>query len=387
MLIATFVVVLIVFLLWLLVWRFEEYTTDSYVQGNMVTIKPLRYGFVTGIFTDDSFAVKKGQILISLDKTDAEIALEKAKQKLAQTVREICQSYHNVFVLAADIRIKEAQELKARQNLKHRQGVIRLKGISLEDYQNAVDDFNASKAAVDSTKNSFKKALAWVQGSSITQHPAVQAAVQKLRDAWVQLYRCTIYAPVDGIVAQRTIQVGMSVTPNDALMSVIPMDQIWVNANFKETQMKYMRIGQPVRMTADLYGNAVVYHGTIVGLPGAAGNVFALLPPENLSGNWIKIVQRLPVRVRLRPEEVSQFPLRVGLTMTARVDISNTDGPYMNTPAVIGPRYETSIFNQEEVGVDQLINQIIAQNLDPSLLQFAAQELNPKILAPWSARQ
>lgn len=362
---------LLFFFYWLLVWRFQEYTTDAYVQGNLVTIKSLRNGFVTGIYTDDSYFVKKGQLLITLNETDSLIALEKAKQKLAQTVRDVCQSVHNVFILASDIKMKKAEHLKAQQNFQHREGVIRVKGISLEDYQNAVDDLHASAAALESTKSNYQKMLAFIQGTSVTEHPLVQAAAQEVRDAWVQLYRCKIYAPVAGLVAQRTIQVGMWRSPNDALMAVIPLNQIWVNANFKETQLKNIRIGQPVRLTSDLYGSSVVFHGKVVGLPGAAGNSFALLPPENLSGNWIKIVQRLPVRVALNPDELKEHPLRVGLTLEATADLSEQSGAYINTADIESPQYRTDIFQKEESGVKEVITQIIASNMDPSLHQYA----------------
>ncbi|EHL29888.1 efflux RND transporter periplasmic adaptor subunit [Legionella drancourtii] len=359
------------FFYWLFVWRYQEYTTDAYVQGNLVTIKSLRNGFVTGIYTDDSYFVKKGQLLVTLNETDSLIALEKAKQKLAQTVRDVCQSVHNVFILASDIKMKKAEHLKAKQNFRHREGVIRVKGVSLEDYQNAVDDLHASAASLESTKSNYQKMLAFIQGTSVTEHPLVQAAAQEVRDAWVQLYRCKIYAPVDGLIAQRTIQVGMWLSPNDALMSVIPLNQIWVNANFKETQLKNIRIGQPVNLTSDLYGNSVVFHGKIVGLPGAAGNTFALLPPENLSGNWIKIVQRLPVRVALNPDELKKYPLRVGLSLEATADLSDQSGAYVNAPDIESPRYTTNIFQKEELGVKELITHIIATNMDPNLQKYA----------------
>lgn len=367
---------LLFFCYWLLVWRFQEYTTDAYVQGNLVTIKSLRNGFVTGIYTDDSYFVNKGQLLITLNETDSLIALEKAKQKLAQTVRDVCQSVHNVFILASDIKMKKAEHLKAQQNFQHRKGVIRVNGISLEDYQNAVDDLHASAAALASTKSNYQKMLAFIQGTSVTEHPLVQAAAQEVRDAWVQLYRCKIYAPVAGLVAQRTIQVGMSLSANDALMSVIPLNQLWVNANFKETQLKNIRIGQPVRLTSDLYGSSVVFHGKVVGLPGAAGNTFALLPPENLSGNWIKIVQRLPVRVALNPDELKEHPLRIGLTLEATADLRVQSGAYMNTTDIESPQYSTNIFHQEESGVNELVTRIIASNMDPNLRQYTQTAFN-----------
>ncbi|CDZ77579.1 Multidrug resistance protein MdtN [Legionella massiliensis] len=368
----------IFFLYWLFVWRLQEYTNDSYVQGNQVYIKSLRPGFVTAIYSDDSFLVKKGQLLVSLNETDSLIALEKAKKKLAQTVRDVCQAFHDVFILSADIEVREAELLKAKQNFQHRYDVIGAKGVSLEDYQNAVDDLKASTAALKSTKSSYQKRLAFVQGTSIADHPWVQSAAQEVRDAWVQLYRCKIYAPVDGLVAQRTIQVGMWISPNEPLMSVIPLDQMWVNANFKETQLKKIRIGQSVHFTSDLYGSSVVFHGKIVGLPGGAGNAFSLLPPENLSGNWIKIVQRLPVRIALNQDELKKHPLRIGLSLEVTADLSDQNGLLVPTNNLDSPHYITDIFDKEEQGNKQLIADIISNNIDPDLQLYASAPLSRK---------
>jgi membrane fusion protein (multidrug efflux system) len=369
-------VLLILFLFWLFIWRWEEYTNNAYVQGNQVYIKSLRPGFVTAVYTDDTFLVKKGQLLVSLNETDSLIALEKSKKKLAQTVRDVCQAFHDVFILAADIEVKKAELLKAKQNFKRRYDVIGAKGVSLEDYQHAVDDLKASSAALKSTKSSYQKKLAFVQGTSIAQHPWVQSAAQEVRDAWVQLYRSKIYAPVDGLIAQRTIQVGMWISTNAPLMAIIPLDQIWVNANFKETQMAKIRIGQNVRFTSDLYGRSLVFHGKIVGLPGGAGNAFSLLPPENLSGNWIKIVQRLPVRIEFDKEELKKHPLRIGLSLEVTADLSNQNGPLVPTSVLDSPHYTTDIFQQEEAGNKELIASIINRNLDPNLQNYALKPLS-----------
>lgn len=366
------IVFLALFLYWFVIWRLQEYTNDAYVQGNQVYIKSLRPGFVTAIYTDDSFLVKKGQLLIHLNETDSLIALEKAKKHLAQTVRDVCQAYHNVFMLASEIDVKRALYLKSKQDFKHRNDVIKAKGVSLEDFQHALDDLRANTAALKSIKSNFQKSLAFIQGTSIENHPLVQAAAQEVRDAWVQLYRCKIYSPVDGLVAQRTIQVGMSVTSKEPLMAIIPLDQIWVNANFKETQMKNMRIGQPVSFTSDLYGKSIVYHGKIVGLPGGAGNAFSLLPPENLSGNWIKIVQRLPVRVALNNNELKKYPLRIGMSLEVTTDITNQDGLLVPNNNSLSPIYTTDIFQKEEKGNSDLIAQVIASNIDPSLKRYAS---------------
>ncbi len=368
---ACFLLLLVIFLLWLFVFRFREYTNDAYVEGNQVFITPLRPGFVTAIHTDDTFLVKRGQVLVELDPTDSLIALEKRKQELARAVREVCEAYHQVFAFESDIEIKRAELIRASQDFEHRYNVLDAGGVSLEDYEHAVAALRASFYALRWTESLYEKALAYVQGTCIRSHPQVQEAAEAVREAWVQLYRCKIYAPVEGLTAQRTIQVGMWMHAGDPLLSVIPLDQIWVNANFKETQMSKMRIGQKVKLTADLYGDDVVFHGTIVGLPGGAGNAFSLLPPQNLSGNWIKIVQRLPVRVSLDPEELKAHPLRIGLSMEAVVDLHDQEGTFVPISTAGSPNYVTAVYKAEEAGDQELIDSIIFENLDPILAKYA----------------
>jgi len=359
------------FFFWLLYLRHIEYTDDAYVEGNQVYITPLRPGFITAIHSDDTYLVKKGQVLIDLDKTDAAIALNQAKKNLAQVVREVCQMFHQVFVYEAEIEVKKAEYIKSAQDFEHRRDVISDGGVSVEDFEHAIAALSSSFYSLQMTELLYEKSLSLVQGTSIKGHPLVLEAADRVRDAWVQLYRCRIYSPVEGLVAQRKIQVGMWADAGQMLMSVIPLDQIWVNANYKETQLKHMRIGQPVRITSDLYGDDVVFHGTIAGLPGAAGNAFSLLPPQNLSGNWIKIVQRVPVRVSLDPAELKRHPLRIGLSMEAIVDLRNQTGLLVPESNEGSPKYETPIYEWEEKGDEEAIGLILNENLDPSLAAYA----------------
>lgn len=363
-------------ILWIFLFQYYVYTDDAYVEGNQIYITPLRPGFITAIHTDDTFLVKKGQLLIELDMTDSQIALEQAQQNLANEVREICQAFHQVFVYKAEIESRKAELIRTAQDFKHREDVLEIEGVSLEDFEHAVAALRVGYFSLKATESLYDQSLALVHGTSIRDHPRVLGRADHLREAWVQLYRTKIYAPVEGLVAQRKIQVGMYVQEGQPLMSVIPLDQIWVNANYKETQMKEMRIGQKVRITSDLYGWDVVFNGVIVGLPGAAGNAFSLLPPQNLSGNWIKIVQRLPVRVKLDPEEIKKHPLRIGLSMEAIVDLRDQDGPLVPTTSEGAPLYETSIFQMEEAGDQALVEAIINENLDPALLQYIDKPLD-----------
>ncbi len=371
---------LILFLFWFYYFRFFKYTDDAYVQGNQVYITPLHPGFVTSIRTDDSFFVKKGQLLVTLDQTDAKINLERASENLADTVRKVCEIFHQVFVYKAEIDLKMAELIRDAQDFSHRDGVFRQEGVSVEDYEHAIAALRAKAASLEMTVALYHKTLSAVQNTSLRDHPLVVAASDMVRDAWVRLYRCNIYAPVDGLAAQRTIQVGMWIPAGQPLMSVIPLDQIWVNANYKETQIKSMRLGQKVDITVDLWGLDHIFHGHIVGLPGGAGNVFSLLPPQNLSGNWIKIVQRLPVRVALDPKELEKHPLRLGLTCRAVVDVRDQGGKIVPDTTAGSPHYETSIFEIEEKGDREAIESIIAANLDPVLSAYSQNPLNlPKV--------
>lgn len=359
------------FFAWLFYLRYIEFTNDAYVHGNQVYITPLHPGFVTSIHTDDSFLVKQGQLLVTLDKTDAKIALQKAEEELAQTVRNVCEMFHQVFVYRAEIDLKTAELIRDAQDYIHRQKVYQEEGVSLEDFEHSIAALRAQYASLEMSGALYHKALALIQQTAIETHPLVIAASDKVRDAWVRLYRCDIYSPVEGLAAQRTIQVGMWIPAGQPLMSVIPLDQIWINANYKETQLKRMRLGQKVDITVDLWGDETIFHGHIVGIPGGAGNAFSLLPPQNLSGNWIKIVQRLPVRVALDPEEIRERPLRVGLSCKALID-TRTKGAGMVPLTTAGsPLYSTPIFELEEKGDKEKIAVIIEQNLDPKLSAYA----------------
>lgn len=360
--------------------RFIAYTDDAYVEGNQVYITPLHDGFLTAIHTDDTYLVKRGELLVELDETDSKIALEQAQENLAQTVRQVCQMMHTVFAYLSDIEVKRAEFIRAAQDFEHRENVIEAGGVSVEDLEHATAALRSNFFSLQMTEILFEKSLAAVQGTSISSHPLVKAAADKVRDAWVHLYRCKIYSPVDGLASQRKIQVGMYVKAGQPLLSIIPLDQIWVNANFKETQLKKMKIGQKATIRSDLYGTDVLYHGTIVGLPGAAGNAFSLLPPQNLSGNWIKIVQRLPVRISLDPTELTSHPLRIGLSLEAFVDLKDQTGNLVPTTTAGSPLYETAIFTLEEKGDEEFIHTIIDQNLDPVLSEFKTQPLLLNIL-------
>lgn len=355
-------------LFWFLFWRHIVFTDDAYVHGNQIVITPLHEGFVTGIYSDDTFLVEEGQLLVQLDETDAQLSFNEAAENLAKTVREVCQMYHQLFAYQSEIEVKKAALILAKQNWTHRINVIEQGGVSLENLEHAEAVLRESYYGLKTTERLYQKERAMLQESTIRTNPLVVAAMERFVDAWVYLYRCRIRSPVEGLVAQRKVQLGMWVPAGDPLMSVIPLDQVWVNANYKETQMKRMRIGQKVLITSDLYGRGIHYHGIIVGLPGGAGNAFTLLPPQNLSGNWIKIVQRLPVRVRLDPEEVKKYPLRLGMTLHSTVDLRDKgEGKLVPDSTDKSPEYTTMIYDTEEMGAEEDVVKIVTENIDPIL--------------------
>lgn len=365
----------VIFAVWLLYRIWFPYTSDAYVEGNPVVINSLREGVITKIRTDETFLVQQFDTVVELNTTDVDIEFAKAKERLALETRIVCEAFHRVFRLEAEVRQREALYSKAAINYKNRKAVVHSRAVSKEEFQFAQDDFQAAQSTLRAKKQALEEAYAYVQGQSIAQHPSVQAAAWAFRDAWVQRYRSNIRAPVTGLIANRKAQVGMNVQRNLPLMSVIPLNQIWVNANFKETVMKHLRIGQHATIWSDYYGPLVKYHGTIVGLPGAAGNIFSLLPPQNLSGNWIKIVQRLPVRIALDPEELSRYPLRLGLSMHVRVNATKS-GRMIPVSTTNAPQYETAVFDEEELGVQAVIQDIIQTNLDPTLAEYRSKPLN-----------
>lgn len=367
---------LIIGFAWWFTFRNIAYTDDAYVEGNKVVITPLVSGFVTAIHTDDTFPVSKGQLLVQLDTSDATIAFDAAKETLAVTIRKVCRDFHTYFALESEVEAKKAEFIKAAQDFEHRRFVVEAGGVSTEDFEHAIAALRSSFFLLQMTEFRKETALASIRNTAIFTHPEVLAAAETVRQTRLNLHRCTIRSPVEGLVAMRSIQVGMWVPQGTPLLTVIPLDQIWVNANFKETQMKRMRIGQRVKLRSDLYGFSAPFTGKIVGLPGGAGNAFSILPPQNLSGNWIKIVQRLPVRVAIDKESLSTHPLRIGLTMEAEVDLQDP-GTLLPVPSEPSPSYVTSIFAEEERGEETVIRSVLAQNADPTLSEFFEYPFTP----------
>ncbi|GAA5129256.1 efflux RND transporter periplasmic adaptor subunit [Alloalcanivorax gelatiniphagus] len=347
---------------WFLWARFHITTEDAYVGGNVVSISPRISGTVVSIHAEDTDRVVAGDLLITLDDTDARVALEEAKANLAQTVRQVRQLFDQANRLEATVTLRKASLEQARRDYQRARDLKRVRGISTQDFQHAETQLETARASYQEARHQLAGSRAAVAGTTLDDHPQVQQAEASLRQAWLRLQRTRILAPADGYVAQRGVQVGQEVQPASKLMAVVPLEQVWVDANFKETDLNNVRIGQPVELTADLYGDDHLYHGKVAGLAAGTGNAFALLPAQNATGNWIKVVQRVPVRIRLDAEDLEGFPLRVGLSMEATVETRGRDGQMLAESPVSGARFETSVYQRDQSEVDAMIARILAAN-------------------------
>jgi membrane fusion protein (multidrug efflux system) len=318
---AIVVLGLLAWLLWyVFVGRWHVDTDDAYVQGNVVEITPQAGGTVVAINADDGMKVVAGQVLVQLDPNDARVALEQAKANLAGTVRQVRGLYNAVEAGQADLRARQVALQKARADVARREGLVASGAVSAEELAHARDALAAAEAAVSASHEDLSRNRALVDATSVSSQPQVQAAAAAVRAAYLNLQRAAIVAPVTGYVAQRSVQLGQRVAPGTTLMTVIPLEQAWVEANFKETQLDKLRLGQPVKLTSDVYGGGVEFDGKLASLGLGTGSAFSLLPAQNASGNWIKIVQRVPVRIALDAGTEARQVLVAGLS--AKVEIS-----------------------------------------------------------------
>ena len=353
-----------------------ETTDNAYVQGNVIQITPQIGGTVMAILADDTDFVKAGQALVKLDPADAKVALDQAEANLAQTVRQVRTLYANNGSLAAQVTLRETDVAKAQSeiarandDLNRRQSLVGNGAVSKEELNhaqtqlaNAKSAMASAQAGVSAAREQLVSNQAMTEGTSVELHPSVQAAGAKVREAWLATQRAALPAPVDGYVARRTVQLGQRVAAGTPLMSIIPLKQVWVDANFKEVQLRNIRIGQPVKLVADVYGKKVEYKGTVAGLGAGTGAAFALLPAQNATGNWIKVVQRVPVRIALDARQLQDNPLRVGLSMDAEVDVSNKDGKTLadgGQPPVVS---QTEVYSTLDNGANEEVRRVIAAN-------------------------
>ncbi|VWB19840.1 hemolysin D [Burkholderia lata] len=361
-------------LYYFLVARFHEGTDDAYVNGNVVQITPQVTGTVIAVKADDTQTVKAGDPLVVLDPADSQVALQQAEANLAQTVRQVRGLFVNDDQYRAQVALRQSDLSKAEDDLRRRMAVAQTGAVSQEEISHARDAVRAAQASLDASQQQLASNRALTANTTIASHPNVMAAAAKVRDAYLANARNVLPAPVTGYVAKRSVQVGQRVSPGTPLMSVVPLNAVWVDANFKEVQLKHMRIGQPVELTADIYGSSAVYHGKVVGFSAGTGSAFSLLPAQNATGNWIKVVQRLPVRIELDPKDLDKHPLRIGLSMQVDVDIKDERGDQLvNAPNTV---YETSVFAKYGDEADAEIARIIAENAGGNAAAPAAAKSN-----------
>lgn len=347
---------------WGMAGQYVVSTDNAYVTGNLISVSPQITATVVTIYADDTDRVSQGQVLVQLDDTDTRLELEQAKAKLAESIRQVRQMYERVGQLRQLVTARQAELTNAEQDLTRRRRLAEQKLVTPEEVQHSHNTYTSAVAALNATKHDLQAASALVQGTDIEQHPLVMGAEAHLRAVFVEWQRHRIVAPVSGYIAKRSVQIGQRVTTGTPLMTIVPLDQVWVEANYKEDQLVNLRLGQPVRLRADIYGSSVQYHGNVTGLGTGTGASFALLPPQNASGNWIKIVQRVPVRIKLDSEELAAHPLRVGLSMQVAVDTHRRDGPILAQSPVAGVRYQTSVYDVDNAEVKSLIAGIIKAN-------------------------
>lgn len=356
---ALIVIAVALSLYWLLYARFYEETDDAYVGGNVVQISAQVGGTVTAIRADDTQVVKAGQQLVSLDAADTRLALAQAEAALAQTVRQTQQMFLNDDVLSANVAAADTNMARARDDLQRRQAGIASGAVSQEDLSHAQDAVRNATAALDQARAGLAANRALTDHTSVTAHPNVLQASTQVRNAYLNYARVNIVAPVSGFVSKRSVQLGQRIAAGSPLMAIVPLEQIWIDANFKEGQLKHIRIGQPVEVIADIYGSDVKYKGTVIGFSAGTGGAFSLLPAQNATGNWIKVVQRVPVRIALDPQEVQAHPLRIGLSTTATVNIRG-EGKAMQAANTM---YQTDVYSDLGKQADDIIEHIIAANI------------------------
>jgi membrane fusion protein, multidrug efflux system len=344
-----------------LVARFHVDTDDAYVNGNVVQITPQVTGTVVGVNADNTQIVTKGDPVVLIDPADARIALQQAEADLGRTVRRVHGLYVDDDQYRAEIAQRQSDYSKAQDDLRRRLATGVTGAVSDEEISHARDAVNSTKAALDAARQQLGANRALTANTTVEQHPDVLASAAKVRDAYLAYSRTTLPAPVTGYIAQRSVQVGQRVSPGTPLMSVVPLEQVWVDANFKEWQLRHIKVGQPVELSADVYGASVVYHGKVVGFTPGTGSALALLPAQNATGNWIKVVQRLPVRIEIPPEELRRHPLRVGLSMNVDVNVKDSSGSALADPPS-NSTYKTDVFAKYGDEADAAIARIIAAN-------------------------
>ena len=345
---------------WLLYQSHYESTDDAYVAADIVQINSLVPGTVIAVHADDTQTVRQGDLLVELDPSDAAIGVAGAESELAQAVRSVSAQYAREAQLRSELALRELSLQRAQHDLQRRLPLAEEGAVSAEEVTHARDTVAELSAAVAAAQSELSGLQAQVRGTTVTTHPQVLHAAAALRSAALAMRRTHLYAPVTGIVAKRSVQIGQRIVPAAPLMALVPLQDAWIDANLREVQLERIRVGQPAAVTADTYGSDIEYHGRVAGLAAGSGSAFALLPAQNASGNWIKIVQRVPVRISIDPAELLAHPLRVGTSTHVRIDLGDRSGPVVSSTVRRTPQETLTVSDDPEVAAR--IQQIIAAN-------------------------
>jgi membrane fusion protein (multidrug efflux system) len=348
---------------WTLVLSKREKTDDAYVNGNKVVISAQIAGTVIAVLADDTQLVKAGQVLVKLDPIDAQTALSRAASALAQTVRQVRQQKATASQYDSEIETRRLELARAQIDLTKREPLIADHAIAGEEVRHAQESVQLARAALTQAERLSLSAHALVDGTPVDTNPAVLQAKDAFRDAWIAAQRNAVVAPVTGYIAERSVQLGQHIQAGEALMTVIPLHALWVDANFKEVQLRNLRIGQNAEVRSDLYGGSFIFHGRVQGMSAGTGAAFSLLPPQNASGNWIKVVQRVPVRIRIDDNDLVKSPLRVGLSATVTVDTTTRNGPVLAPEANEEPVGDTQVYTQDLEKANAEADAVVRRNL------------------------
>ncbi|MDB6061404.1 MAG: HlyD family secretion protein [Verrucomicrobiaceae bacterium] len=363
---AVFVIGAIVWLLlWFFVFSQRVKTDDAYIGGNQVMVSAKVAGTIIEIGADETQRVVAGQVVARLDPVDATASFKRAQANLAQAVRQVRQQNANADQSNALVASRRVDLQRAGADLQRREPLLQDQAIAPEEVAHAREQYQAAQTALTQAEQQALAARALVDGTDIENNPTVQQAMAAFRDAWVNNSRNAIVAPINGYIAQRQVQLGQTVQPGQNLFTIVPLDSLWVDANFKESQLQHIRIGQSAEVTPDIYHGDVVFHGRVLGLAPGTGGAFALLPPQNASGNWIKVVQRLPVRIALDPAELRQHPLRIGLSTKTLIDTHERDGTVLPDKPAQKPMAQTRVYERELRDADSAAKLIVLRNLGP----------------------
>jgi membrane fusion protein, multidrug efflux system len=348
---------------WLLVLSKREQTDDAYVNGNKVVISAQISGTVIAVLADDTQLVEAGKVLVRLDPVDAQTSLSRASSALAQAVRQVRQEKSTADQYDSVIETRKLELARAQADLAKREPLLADKAIAPEEVRHARESVDLARAALTQALGQSTAAHALIDGAPVEDNPAVLQAKSAYRDAWIAAQRNAVVSPVTGFVAERSVQLGQHIQAGQALMTVIPLNALWVDANFKEVQLRHLRIGQQAQVRSDLYGGSFIFHGRVSGMSAGTGAAFALLPAQNASGNWIKVVQRVPVRIQIDAGDLKNSPLRVGLSATVTVDTTNRDGPVLATSAAATPVGDTEVYTQDLDKASAEADAVVRRNL------------------------